>query len=52
VARDYLAALINIKVIYFFEHGLALAEIDKLRERGLPPFFYGRSWPLPRTTYL
>lgn len=37
VARDYLAALINIKVIYFLEHGLALAEIDKLRERGQPP---------------
>jgi lipoprotein NlpI len=31
VARDYLAALVNIKVIYFLEHGLALAEIAKLR---------------------
>ena len=33
VARDYFAALVNIKVIYFLEHGLALAEISKLRER-------------------
>jgi lipoprotein NlpI len=33
VARDYFAALVNIKVIYFLEHGLALAEIAKLRER-------------------
>lgn len=32
VARDYFAALVNIKVIYFLEHGLALAEISKLRE--------------------
>jgi lipoprotein NlpI len=32
VARDYFAALVNIKVIYFLEHGLALAEIAKLRE--------------------
>jgi lipoprotein NlpI len=32
-ARDYFAALVNIKVIYFLEHGLALAEIAKLRER-------------------
>ena len=31
VARDYFAALVNIKVIYFLEHGLALAEIAKLR---------------------
>jgi lipoprotein NlpI len=31
VARDYFAALVNIKVIYFLEHGLALAEISKLR---------------------
>ena len=30
-ARDYFAALVNIKVIYFLEHGLALAEIAKLR---------------------
>ena len=30
VARDYFAALVNIKVIYFLEHGLALAEIAKL----------------------
>ena len=33
VARDYFAALVNIKVIYFLEHGLALAEIAKLRSR-------------------
>jgi len=33
VARDYFAALVNIKVIYFIEHGLALAEIAKLRQR-------------------
>ena len=32
-ARDYFAALVNIKVIYFLEHGLALAEIAKLRQR-------------------
>jgi lipoprotein NlpI len=39
VARDYFAALVNIKVIYFLEHGLALAEIAKLREkREQPPF--------------
>jgi lipoprotein NlpI len=31
VARDYFAALVNVKVIYFLEHGLALAEIAKLR---------------------
>jgi len=31
VARNYFAALVNIKVIYFLEHGLALAEISKLR---------------------
>lgn len=31
VARDYLAAVVNIKVTYFLEHGLALAEIAKLR---------------------
>jgi lipoprotein NlpI len=31
VARDYFAALVNIKVIYFLEHGLALAELAKLR---------------------
>jgi len=32
VARDYFAALVNIKVIYFLEHGLALAEIAKLHK--------------------
>jgi lipoprotein NlpI len=31
VARDYFTALVNIRVIYFLEHGLALAEIAKLR---------------------
>ena len=31
VARDYFAALVNIKVLYFLEHGIALAEIAKLR---------------------
>ena len=31
VARDYFAALVNIRVIYFLEHGLALAEIAKLK---------------------
>ena len=31
VARDYFAALVNIRVLYFLEHGLALAEIAKLR---------------------
>jgi hypothetical protein len=31
VARDYFAALVNIKVLYFLEHGLALAEIAKLQ---------------------
>ena len=32
VARDYFAALVNIKVLYFLEHPLALAEIAKLRQ--------------------
>jgi lipoprotein NlpI len=32
VARDYFTALVNIKVIDFLEHGLALAEIAKLRK--------------------
>ena len=36
VARDYFAALVNVKVIYFLEHGLALAEIAKLREQWNP----------------
>ncbi len=31
VARDYFAALVNIKVLFFLEHGIALAEIAKLR---------------------
>ncbi len=30
-ARQYFAALVNIRVLYFIEHGLALAEITKLR---------------------
>jgi lipoprotein NlpI len=30
VARDYFAALVNLKVLYFLEHGLALVEIAKL----------------------
>lgn len=33
VARDYFAAAVNIKMIRFHEHGLALAEIAKLRTR-------------------
>lgn len=35
LARDYFTALVNIKVLYFLEHGLALAEIAKLRRMGL-----------------
>jgi lipoprotein NlpI len=31
VARDYFAALVNLRVIHFYEHALALAEIAKLR---------------------
>jgi lipoprotein NlpI len=31
VARDYFAALVNIKVLFFIEHGIALAELAKLR---------------------
>jgi lipoprotein NlpI len=31
VARDYFAALVNLRVLYFLEHGLALAEIAHLR---------------------
>lgn len=31
VALDYFAALVNIKVLYFLEHGLARAEIAKLQ---------------------
>lgn len=29
-ARDHFAALVNLRVLYFLEHGLALAEIAKL----------------------
>ena len=42
VARDYFAALVNIKVIYFLEHGLALAEIAKLRKNGGSPRFLAK----------
>ena len=31
VARDYFAALVNIRVLFFVEHGIALAEIARLR---------------------
>ena len=31
VALDYFTALVNLRIIYFLEHGLALAEIAKLR---------------------
>jgi lipoprotein NlpI len=31
VARDYFAAMVNLRVIHFIEHGLALAEIAKMR---------------------
>ena len=31
VARNYFAALVNLRVIYYLEHGLALAEIAKLQ---------------------
>jgi len=34
VARQYFAALVNIRVLYFLEHGLAMAEIAKLQQRG------------------
>lgn len=37
LARDYFTALVNIKVLYFLEHGLALAEIAKLRKMGTFP---------------
>ncbi|HUQ09759.1 MAG TPA: tetratricopeptide repeat protein [Steroidobacteraceae bacterium] len=33
LARDYFAAAVNIKLIRFHEHGLAMAEIAKLRPR-------------------
>jgi lipoprotein NlpI len=33
IARDYFTAMVNIKVIEYVEHGLALAEIAKLRKR-------------------
>jgi lipoprotein NlpI len=31
LAREHFTALVNIRVLYFLEHGLALAEIAKLR---------------------
>lgn len=37
VARQYFAALVNIRVLYFLEHGLAMAEIAKLQEMGSGP---------------
>lgn len=33
-ARLYLTATVNLKVMYFIEHHLALAELAKIRERG------------------
>jgi len=46
VARLYFAALVNIRVLYFLEHGLAIAEIAKLQvERGQPPFPSKRGQP-------
>lgn len=33
VARRYFAAMVNLRVIHFIEHGLALAEIAKLQAR-------------------
>lgn len=35
LARDYFAAAVNIKLIRFEEHGLAMAEIAKLHDRPL-----------------
>jgi tetratricopeptide (TPR) repeat protein len=32
VALDYFTAVVNLRVTYFLEHGLAIAEIAKLRE--------------------
>ena len=32
-ARRYFAAAVNLKVLYFIEHHMALAEITKMRER-------------------
>lgn len=37
VARLYFAALVNIRVLYFLEHGLAMAEIAKLQKMGSDP---------------
>ena len=35
VARRYFAALVNLRVIYYLEHGLALAEIAKMQASDL-----------------
>jgi lipoprotein NlpI len=37
-ARRYFAAAVNLKVLYFIEHQMALAELNKMRDRsaGLP----------------
>ena len=37
-ARRYFAAAVNQKVLYFIEHQMALAELNKMRDRsaGLP----------------
>jgi lipoprotein NlpI len=32
LARNYFAAMVNIRVIHYIEHGLALAEIAKLAQ--------------------
>jgi lipoprotein NlpI len=32
VAREYFAAVVNIKVVGFIEHGMALAEIARLTQ--------------------
>jgi lipoprotein NlpI len=37
LARDYFATLVNLRVLGFFEHGLALAEIAKLTKRAGTP---------------
>jgi lipoprotein NlpI len=32
-ARRYFAAAVNLKVLYFIEHQMALAELNKMRDR-------------------
>jgi lipoprotein NlpI len=39
LARDYFAAAVNVKLIRFQEHGLAMAEIAKLGKLGSAPNF-------------